>query len=358
MILGSDHYWRDWSIQNPDKTYSYCGIDFARAFANGSRFTILKACDGLYPTRFFHNAYNDAVNAGFLTGAYAWLDSSQLASINGQADFWYSELKDVGLISIDFESFEDNVPSAPDLWGAATRLRQNGHKGKLGVYTNWSYWLEHGSGFSTWLTLFDFLWLADPDSLPQPPSWAPPSEFGRKAPAPFSDYQFHQFSWTGSPPFYGIRNTKSAVDENWFNGTLEELEQLFGGVVTPPPPPTGEPMKYTFVCQNAPYSKLNIWSDHNSLSTDIGDLLNGESVGGDILETLPNGEKWLKVMEKNGLPFTTQPAWVVVFMGTWRGTLAENIPPTGQLPVIQIHQLFTSAGYPDKIIDEQWSPNA
>ena len=35
----------------------------------------------------------------------------------------------------------------------------------------------------------------------------------------------------------------------------------------------------------------------------------------------------------------------------------SDVPPTG-LPIIHIHQLYSADGYPDKIIDEEWIPNA
>lgn len=92
--------------------------------------------------------------------------------------------------------------------------------------------------------------------------------------------------------------------------------------------------KYKFVCQNSPYSKLNLWSAPSATSSDVGDLMNGETAEGDELTPLANGEQWLKVVNVRGVPYPTQPAYVaVVYGGTSRGTLTENTttpPPTGE----------------------------
>lgn len=239
IIRGTDHYWVDWArYDGIARAYYYAQIYFQHAYNNGSRFAWLKACDGLYGTRFFHNAYDDARKvADFGVGAYVWQDAGNIADPKKQADFWYAEVGGLGIpISIDFERYQNNIPEAPDLWASGYRLRELGFSGKLIVYTNWSYWLEHANSDPAWLGIFDGIWLADPDSpVPTLPYYAP-ADWGRKAPRPFDDYLFHQFSWTGDPALYGVSSGKKAVDENWFKGTEYECLQFFGINSTPPPP--------------------------------------------------------------------------------------------------------------------------
>lgn len=344
-LRGSDHYWRDWTLQDGiTGGYFYAGIDFAQAYRNGSRFTFLKACDGLYPTRFFGDAYNDAIEAGIMTGAYLWLDAGIFADVRKQAEFWYAQIKHVPCVSIDFEVFEDNAPNAADLWGAATRLRELGYSGKLLVYSNWSYWLEHANDSPAWLTLFDGIWLADPDSIPQAPYWAPPSEKTRRAPAPFPDWQFHQFSWTGDPAKYGVTNGKLAIDENNFNGDETQLEQFFGGAVTPPPPNGGTMFQGTCITaslyvRNAPVT-----------GGIVGGLKLNDVVEADRIE---NG--WWHLTKIRGAA-TVGENWS--YEGATKNYIRTDAtpppPPPAGLPVIHVH--LEAAGYP--AFDGDWTPNA
>lgn len=235
-IFGPDHYWADWCKRDENNQLVYCGIDFAKAKANGVRFVGLKGCDGLEPTPFFHEAYRDATAVfGKYVLIYCWLDAAIYADPKAQATFWYNEVGKLGNpIAIDFERYLDNIPGKDELWASGYRMRELGFRKVLIPYSNWSYWLEHASNSPAWLDIFDGIWLADPDSpVPTPPIWAP-GEAGKKAPSPFPDYLIHQYSWTGDPEFYGVPY-KKAVDENRIQSEAD-LARLFGGTIPPEPP--------------------------------------------------------------------------------------------------------------------------
>lgn len=231
-ILFSDHYWRDWTTQDALGQYVYCGIDFAKAKANGGRGTMLKACDGLVATRFFRNAYADAVAVyGANVGAYCWLDASNVASIRGQAQFWYDQLHDLPCpISVDFEKYLDNEPIMDDLYGVLEYYKELDPLRTLLIYTNQDYWKWHGSSDSYWKQYIP--WFARYGGL-EP-----------AMPAPWTDWDIWQFSALGSPAFWGIRNNKSAVDENWVKSE-EALQRIFGGIIVPPQPPEEHMYKVT-----------------------------------------------------------------------------------------------------------------
>lgn len=344
--IGSDHYWGDWVGQDGiTGGYYYIPIDFQRAYNNGGRYAWLKACDGLARTRFFRNAYADAVNVyGKNVGAYAWLDAGNIADPKRQAEFWYSELGNEMPISIDFERYLDNIPEAKDLWAAGYRLRELGFVNKLIAYSNWSYWLEHANSDPAWLEIFDGVWLADPDSpVPTAPLWAPADKY-KKAPSPFMDYLFHQYSWRGDPAFWGVMNGKLAIDENRFNGTEEQLADFFGGVVTPPPP-TGDTMKYRITITWDAGS--NVRSVPSAVGTaTIIRTLKDNAVVESADEPIVNSEgTWYKISD--GYICTT-------YYGSVRAIVELISQPPTALPVIHVH--LEAEGYP--AFDGDWTPNA
>jgi hypothetical protein len=340
--LGSDHYWRDWSIQNPDGSYSYFGIDFATAYANGSRFVFLKACSGWSDTRFYPEAIHDARAAGLFAAPYVWLYQDNATQ---QADFWYSRLKDEPIIWIDFESYEDSVPEAHDLYEAIERLRALGYAGMIGVYTGHYYWLAHGNDEPYWKQFP--VCLARYLSGGEPPQVTPP--WTDHAPI---NCDFWQDSALGAPAFYGVENGKLAVDEQKFYGTQVKLEALFGGELPPVDPPPGDE---TMI--------LTSLSDGLRIRTGAGVSFPQVTVAptyldaGQTAEVLSlsgaNPEQWAQIGVDR---------WTNVWHGGYQNaTLAGTLPPPvdGEKPIIYIHQLFSASdGRPDKIVDVEWLPDA
>ena len=318
-MIGTDHYWRDWT--NPN-TGLFCGIDFATAYTNGGRFAFLKACSGASETKFYREIKAQADSVGYLNAPYVWLYGGE--DPGRQADFWYPRIKDSNLVAIDFENYNGDYPRGTQLWGAIERLRNNGYTGKIGVYTRAEYWRTYANNDNGWLNMVDFLWLADPDSLPS-------------IPAPFTKYDFHQYSWLGDPRKWGGISGKEAVDENRYNGTIEELKNLFGAAEMPPE--IGETMNAhnpnPLSLRNAPRVATETFITTMPANTQI--------VGTEIV-TATDGGKWLK---------TTFPqagycaSWLLVY---------DTAPPPPAAGLPTINMTFKAAGYPDKIVE--WIPNA
>ena len=265
MIIGSDHSWYDWTVQNADKSYSYHAIDFAHSYSNGVRFTFLKACSGWSDTRFYPLAMQAARQAGLLAAPYVWLYEGEATR---QAEFWYSRIKDEPVIWIDFESYQTSVPKAHDLYEAVERLRSLGYKGVIGIYSGHWYWLANGNAV--------FYWNKFPVCLARYLSSGRPPQLT----LPWDDHDpmncdFWQWSATGLPSFYGVTNGKAVVDEQKFDGTQAELESLFGGGAVPPEPPPGVSMEYQVVV-----GSLSIRPTAGTTQAAIGYLLLNDHVTG------------------------------------------------------------------------------
>jgi len=337
MILGSDHSHWDW--QNDDQ--GYCPIDWARSQAV---FTFLKAFDGPNATPYYLDEIIAARTAGRLVAPYVWCHGRNWYDPRKQAEAWYSRLKDEPLIAIDFEIYLDSIPDYDDLYNVIERLRELGYVGKLIIYTGHWYWLAHGNDDSYWLQFP--VWLARYSS--NPPQVTPP----------WPKEIIWQFSASGDPVKYGITNGKKEVDENWFYGTQAELEELFGGGAVPPDdPPPGETMNYKITVNADATEEPNIRDTGGAtLGNDIGNFHKGQvGYGTEILESTLY--RCLKVTQGADVV-----GWIYDF---WNGnptyaTIEEivDVPPVDGLPVIHIHQLYSASGYPDLVIDKDWTPNA
>lgn len=216
-IYGSDHSKWDWMTGDG----AYKPINYA---ASKSVYVFLKACDGATDTPHYFDEILSARAAGKFAAPYVWLYPSATIDVKRQAEFWHSRLKDEPLIVIDFESYASYLPKAPDLYGAIEHMRALGYAGRIMIYTGHYYWTANGNADSYWLQFP--VWLARYYSEPPQPT------------PPWNDYDIWQFSASGNPADYGITNGKAAVDENRFEGTLDELAALFGGTTPPPPQET------------------------------------------------------------------------------------------------------------------------
>ena len=134
-------------------------------------------------------------------------------------------------------------------------------------------------------------------------------------------------------------------DYNEFNGTEEQFYELFGGGVIPPVDPGDEPMKGTVITP----------------SLYVRDAPSGNAIGsleaGDLVEADRKENGWWHLTMIRGVA-TVVESWS--YEGATQGYIRtdSDTPPPGGLPVIHIHQSYSADGYPDKIIDEDWTPNA
>jgi hypothetical protein len=88
------------------------------------------------------------------------------------------------------------------------------------IYTGFYYWQEHGSKDAQWAD--HPLWIAQ-YKIDKP-----------TIPAPWKSYIFWQFAETGPGRVLGAES--NAIDLDYFNGTLEQLQKFAGKPVEVPQP--------------------------------------------------------------------------------------------------------------------------
>lgn len=226
-ILGTDHYWRDWTIEDG---MVYTPPDWNVAIANGSRFTFLKGADGASPSHHFDKAFPDARASGLLVGSYVWPYPKKYISPKTQAQFWYEVHKSLDCpIGVDFELYKYYVPDWRDIYDLGVYYLELDPTRNLGLYTNYWYYTEHGSPDPIFAEIYKFNWAARY-------FYEPPQLY-----APWNRTDIWQFSGLGDPAKYGIRNGKLAVDENWWMGDMDSLKRFFNQDSNLPPEPPKPP---------------------------------------------------------------------------------------------------------------------
>jgi len=321
MILIADHGIWDWTSEDD----GFVPIDFTKSKAVA---VFLKACDGKWDTPYYTETIAMARSAGKLAAPYVWLYARKHTDPKIQADFWYLRLKNEPLIAVDFERWSTYYPDYDDLYNAVERLLQLGYMGKIIIYTNYWYWLVYGRNDLYWAKFP--VWLARYGSTP--PQVTPP----------WIKETIWQFSASGNPADYGITNGKLAVDENWFYGTQEELEELFGGVVIPPEPPGGDMYKGTVITaslnvRNAPVTGtvINGLSLNNLVEADR--IENGWWHLTKIRGVVTIGENWAyEGLTKNYIRTDVQVGNVTLILSRNGTTLSTDTIPAGGTVTVAI----------------------
>lgn len=227
-------------------TSHYTGVvDWAKAKANGIRFAIIKAADGLsMGTLYFKENYKGAVDNGILVGAYTWLYKS--TSQGGQARAFANYLKDYPLdlpACVDFEWTRSGNPDEGHLYGFVEPF-ELAYGEKPMIYTAPGYWGQYGRNKPIWATY---------------PLWQAQYNKGQFNPMlPWTQPDFLQWSETGNGDFYGVPKTgEIACELNYWKGTEAELMKTYGkAVINPPivvPPVTNPP-----IVVNVPQIKIQI----------------------------------------------------------------------------------------------------
>lgn len=208
-------------------------VNFTRAKASGAKFVFIKAKDGLYTSNWFTTNWVGARNAQIARGAYLWLYPSNVYSTSRQAEALFRTLSgdtgellgsDLGEIPavVDFEWTSSGDPVASDLYGFVTRYEQLSGKKPI-IYTAPAYWAKYGSTDSFWSQYL--LWIAN---------YQVSSPY---VPRPWDRYTFWQWTTDGNGYDYGLDPLKKkAVDLDYFYGTAEEFNTMFGTSITPQPP--------------------------------------------------------------------------------------------------------------------------
>jgi lysozyme len=201
-------------IPGIDVSHFQGAIDCAQVAASGVVFAYIKASEGkfikdpLYSSNYASLRQNQVVR-----GAYHFfhpqVDSQAQASNFLEA---VNQLAAGDLPpALDVEITEQQSPNAI---AAAMQQWLDAVEQTLGrapvIYTSPSFWNTALAGTTAFAGYP--LWVAEYTSNPEP-----------KIPPGFSDYVFWQYSQTGSVP--GILGS---VDQDWFNGSIDDLNQLAG----------------------------------------------------------------------------------------------------------------------------------
>jgi GH25 family lysozyme M1 (1,4-beta-N-acetylmuramidase) len=286
------------------------GIDISRyntsfdpALATGPvDFVIQKATEGLsYVDLEYDNLWR-GVSQIPVRGAYHYQRSG--LSWLAQADHFLETTRrhSYHIHALDVE--EVNNAYTDTYFADAKRIidywRQNAYQ-KVVLYTNGSTYAQmylalarlYGQNYAAeWMSSVD-LWLASPGAVGVP-----------YLPKYRTTWTFHQYSWSGLNTRWGTG--KGSVDENVFNGTVTDLYAWLGAIVPPKPPEEGKLMRYEAV---SIYS-MSLRPDHNTSNTPLRSIPAQSKMQGDVIWEAA-GEKWLNVIQVNGVPLAV-PGWVAI----------------------------------------------
>ena len=298
-------------------------VDFqkARDVAKAA-FVFIKATNGINEVNWFRENW-EASKGYMLRGAYHWLYPSWVTSANGQARKLHALLTEVGdfgelPIVVDFEktyhNYEPAFPTVSDLWGFVATWEDMTGKKPI-IYTGPSFWQTYGGLATTWKEYP--LWIANYER--ETPT----------VPAPWTEYTFWQFSEKGFGENYGVdKYQKRAVDLNYFGGTAQEFQELFGDTIPPIVEPPGEPMDYAGkVLLRAKYRPV---ASTNNVA--LGVLEAGTSVKIDEVKIIVSGENvWCHIVEPVvGWMASLYPGYNKI-LDYW-----EVGQPSGELPDIPV----------------------
>lgn len=303
-------------------------LDYEAIKAAGIVFIVIKAMDGTAESKGFRENYAAAMAAGLVVLCYQFIYS--FLSANTQANAFAALMKQFPPHLppvVDFERYGESIPDSGQLGGYMTTFEANYGEYPI-IYTSPGYWGSYGS--TKPFFALSRLWVAH---------WGAISP---SVPAPWTDWFLWQFSATGDPAQYGydmtVPGAKKAVDENWFNGTEEELRKLAGlddGVVDPP---IGDPMakietfQKTFECISPTYLRREA-SAAGLDTTVIRPLDIGYQIQASGRVSYDNGDQWLCVGEgfvaekfQNSLRFEEMQGFPVDTAQKWQATALDGFP--------------------------------
>lgn len=250
-------------------------INFERMLEAGASFVFLKASQATWTDRCFVENYRTAKQAGLLVGMYHYLDWSVPS---GQQARYFAGLvadypPDIEPV-IDYEE-RRNAPNRLAAVSALNAFIQTVEDliGQLCViYTSPGYWREYGDTYDGWRKYP--LWIAH-YGVTRP-----------TVPAPWEDWLFWQYTDKGDGALYGVESKQ--IDLNWFNGTVEQLQQRYQSNSVALPPPMNSVRLRVVV------PVLNIRQGPSTSSARIGDLRQGTQVIVESIKVENARRVWIK----------------------------------------------------------------
>ncbi len=251
-------------------------INFEKMHDVGASFVFLKASQATWTDRRFIENYRAAKQAGLLVGMYHYLDWSVPS---GQQARYFAGLiadypPDIEPV-IDYEE-RRNAPNRLAAISALNAFIQTVEDliGRLCViYTSPGYWREYGDTSDRWKKYP--LWVAH-YGVTRP-----------TVPVPWTDWLFWQYTDKGDGALYGVESKQ--IDLNWFNGTVEQLQQRYQSNSIVSPPPIMNPVRLRVVVP-----VLNIRQGPSTSSARIGDLRHGTQVIVESIKVENARRVWIK----------------------------------------------------------------
>ena len=231
QVIGTDVSFYNNSSSTPQ------GIDYVK-MRTLAQFTIIRAGQNLWPDSDLKSNWSASRAAGIARGSYWFYDSR--ADPKAQADLWVSLLGgDLGELPmfLDLEEAYGGAYSGWKNWVTfLERLKSNVPGKELGIYSAYYYFRDQAPSASSDLKNLQYfkqytLWIANYGAnltsplVPQP--WGA------------SDWIFWQYTPEGDGLAYGAEST--AVDLNYFNGTLDAFKARYKLPSPVPPPPPSPP---------------------------------------------------------------------------------------------------------------------
>ena len=206
-------------------------VDFQKMKSSGASGVIFRVGQGTWEDKQFENYWKNSEGKGLSRGGYWYYDSSVDPKVQARKCVSILKRLNVKLEMPLFADFEDKRTYLPfhgwKKWYEFLEELKLLSNYKLGVYSNYYYWLENRprgiesfrdrffSNFPFWLAQYPF------DTHREESAYKNPN-----IPNTWSTWEFWQVSDRGDGHFHGVESSR--VDVNYFNGTLEEFNSKYG----------------------------------------------------------------------------------------------------------------------------------
>jgi hypothetical protein len=231
----------------------------------------IKSSQADYQDPQFVNNWNGAKSVGLPRGPYHFYDSRREPKL--QANVFWNRWKGDHPELMPVIDYEESYGGA---WKGVANLkifleelmRLSGlPKDRMIVYTGYYYWLANSTTNTTLLNWFgDFnLWLA----------WYTTNPAFVKIPAPWKESKLLLWQW--GTPVWGeeLGAGSKEIDANWFIGTEEDYQRIFGLSESGDPPATGEAMFYKCVKDVSVRNNTNYPNNTVIDVLRVGDIVEG-----------------------------------------------------------------------------------
>lgn len=310
-----------------DTSHWQQSIDYAKMVAGGVRGTILKAGQGTGVDPYYRENRAKAKSAGLKVGSYWYYDSR--VEPRKQAEIWAALVREDPGDLPHFADYEERYagPYAGILNFTiffTNFVRLSGlPTEKVGVYTGYYYWTDHGivdsyyGKFWLWLA-----WYGPADNVIVPKPWT------------LDKLLFWQYTDSGDGTALGVASKE--IDLSYFVKGLHVYEQMFGD--TPEIPPSGEVMEGLYEVWSDVYN-MSLRASASYYAAKVGDsIIRGTRMKADKI-TAPTsggiaGDKWAHVIEVNGV---AKDLWVaVIHNGITYCNVKDITPDTRPVPSVSI----------------------